>query len=219
MPGKETKNKSPFLLRLRNYFTTGLLVLAPTALSIWIIQRLFVIFDGILGKFYARYLFEPLGKKSLPGLGALTLVIVIIIIGMSVRHYAGRKIFEIWERAINYIPLVNRVYLAIRQLADAFGKGGGILFERAVIVEYPRKGIYSVGFVTNHCSGPFCDRLGKSASCVFIPTTPNPTSGMVVIVPDDDLITLAISIEDAMKLIMSAGTVFPEISSLIDRSD
>jgi len=219
MPDKETKSKSTFFSRLRNYFTTGLLVLAPTAVSIWIIHRLFVIFDSILGRFYAKYLFEPLGKKPFPGLGALTLVVIIILIGMSVRLYAGRKLFETWERIINYVPLLNRVYLAIRQLSDAFAKGGGIIFQQAVIVQYPREGLYSIGFITNHCSGPFCARVGKSLSCVFIPTTPNPTSGVLVFVPDEDMIPLSISVEDAMKLIISAGTVSPEITILIDRSD
>lgn len=210
--GKKTKKKTGFLLRIRNYFTAGALVLAPTAVSVWILVQVFRWFDNILGKWYTQ-LFEylELDVTHIPGLGALTLFLLITLIGILARQYAGRKILELWEKGVTNVPLINRVYITIRQLADAFSKGGDILFLRPVIVEYPRKGLYSVGFVTSRCEGSFCKIIGQDVSTVFIPTTPNPTSGMVVFVPNNDLIPIAMSVEDAMKFVISGGALASDI--------
>jgi len=198
-------------LKLRNYFTTGLLVLAPTAISVWILVQIFRIFDGILGRFYTRFIFARYDIPSPPGLGAVTLALIIILIGMLARLYAGRKLFELWDKAINYVPLVNRIYIAVRQLSDSFVKGGGIIFQYPVMIQYPRKGLFSIGFLTRHCEGPFCKIVGADISTVFIPTTPNPTSGVLIFVPRDEIVPLKMSVEDAMKLIISGGTVTPDI--------
>jgi len=211
MAGKDEKSKLGLLYKLRNYFTTGLLLLAPTAVSIWILIQTFKIFDGILGKLYTRYVFDRLGLEAPPGLGAVTLTVIIILIGMLARLYAGRKLFALWEKAINYVPLINRIYLAVRQLSDSFATGGGIIFQRPVIIEYPREGLYSIGFVTRDCDAPFCNIVGRDVSSVFIPTTPNPTSGILVFVPREHMKPLNMTVEDAMKLIISAGKVTPDI--------
>ena len=211
MAGKDEKSRLGLLYKLKNYFTTGLLLLAPTAVSIWILIQTFKIFDGILGKLYTRYVFERLGLHAPPGLGAVTLTVIIILIGMLARLYAGRKLFALWEKAINYVPLINRIYLAVRQLSDSFATGGGIIFQRPVIIEYPREGLYSIGFVTRDCEAPFCNIVGRDVSSVFIPTTPNPTSGILVFVPREHMKPLNMTVEDAMKLIISAGKVTPDI--------
>ena len=212
MGAKEGRRNIGFLFRLRNYFTTGLLLLAPSAVSVWILIQVFKWFDNILGKWYVR-LFVSLGFKTthFPGLGAITLFILVTLIGFFARQYAGRKLFELWEKLINMVPLINRIYLAVRQLSDSLAKGGAIIFKRAVMIQYPRKGLYSIGFVTRDCEAPFCGILGKPVSSVFIPTTPNPTSGVIIFVPQDDMISLDMSVEDAMKLIISAGVVTPDI--------
>ena len=210
--GKKSKTKISFVLRIRNYFSAGALVLAPTAVSVWILVQVFRWFDNILGKWYT-HLFEylELDVTHIPGLGALTLFLLITLIGILARQYAGRKILELWEKGVTNVPLINRVYITVRQLADAFSKGGDILFLRPVMVEYPRKGLYSVGFVTSRCEGSFYKIIGQDVSTVFIPTTPNPTSGMVVFVPDNDLIPIAMSVEDAMKFVISGGALSSDI--------
>ncbi len=201
-----------FLYKLRNNFTTGLLVLAPTAVSIWVLVQIFRLFDNILGKWYTR-LFESLGYETthFPGLGAVTLFIIVTLIGFFARQYAGRKLFAIWDKIINKVPLVNRIYLAVRQLSDSFAAGGAVIFKRPVMIQYPREGLYSIGFVTRDCEAPFCNIVGKQVSSVFVPTTPNPTSGVIIFVPRDDMIPLNMTVEDAMKLIISAGVVTPDI--------
>jgi len=215
---------SGILLKLRNYFTTGLLVVAPTAVSIWILVQVFKWFDNILGKWYTalfNLIYEKLTIRIIyiPGMGAVTLAVIAILIGFFARQYAGRKFLALWEKAINHVPLVNRIYIAVRQLSDSFAKGGGIIFQYPVMVQYPRLGIFSIGFVTRHWEGPFCKLAGADVSSVFIPTTPNPTSGVIIFVPRKDLIPIHMTVEDAMKLIISAGTVSPDIKLPIVRKN
>ncbi len=212
MPDKQEKSRISFLQKIWKYFTTGILVIAPSAVTFWIFLRIFHWFDNILGKWYVR-LFEELGYKHphIPGLGAITLAIIVIFIGILARHYAGRKILNYLEKAMNSVPLINRIYLAVRQLSDSFATGSGIIFLRPVMIEYPRRGLYSIGFVTRDCEGAFCRIIGKEVSSIFIPTTPNPTSGVILFVPRDEMIPLNMTIEDAMKLIISAGKLTPDI--------
>lgn len=217
---KDGIRKPDFLFRLRNYFMTGLLVLTPSAVTIWILIRVFRWFDNILGRWYVR-LFENIGMTTayFPGLGAVTLAILITLTGYFARQFVGRKIIGLWEKMINYVPLINRIYLAVRQLSDSLAKGGGIIFQAPVMVQYPRLGVYSIGFVTRECEGPFCTLIGAKVNTVFIPTTPNPTSGVVIFVKREELIPLDMTVEDAMKLIISAGYVTPDIKLPVPRSE
>jgi uncharacterized membrane protein len=201
-----------FLIKVRNYFTTGLVLLAPSAISVYVLVVIFRWFDNILGKWYTR-LFEKLelSMTHFPGLGALTLAILVVFIGFMARLYAGRKAFAYWDRIINRVPLVNRIYLAVRQISDSFVQGGSVIFQRPVLIEYPRKGLYAIGFVTRDCHGPFCSVIGKDVSSIFLPTTPNPTSGFILFVPTEEMVPLDMGVEDAMKLVISAGMVTGDI--------
>ncbi len=220
MMADETEKKPTSIhIKLRAYFTTGLLVLAPTMVSIWIFIQAFRFFDSIFGSLYKNFIFDNLELPTPPGLGLITLIVFIIIIGMLTRLYVGRKFFEIWENLVNRLPLINRVYVAVRQLSDSIVQGGNILFQFPVVIEYPRKGLYSIGFLTRKCDGPFCKIVGKNVSTVFVPTTPNPTSGVLIFVPNEDITPLDMGVEDAMKLIISAGTITPDINLPIIRTD
>jgi len=206
MAKKEDKGKIGILFRFRNYFATGLLVLAPSAVTIWILLRVFRWFDNILGRWYTQFIGKPI-----PGLGALTLIILITVIGFLARQYVGRKLLNLWEKVINYVPLINRIYLAVRQISDSFASGEGLIFQRPVMVQYPREGVYSIGFVTRDCDASFRNIIGQDVSSVFIPTTPNPTSGVIIFFSREDMIPLNMTVEDAMKLVISAGKVTPDI--------
>jgi uncharacterized membrane protein len=187
----------------------------PTAVTIWVVLFFFRMFDGILGRLYVR-LFEFLGIEGayIPGLGALTLAIVVTLFGYFVRFYAGRKFFELWEKLIKRLPFMNKVYVATRQLSDVFSSSKNVDLGKPVMVEYPRIGIYSIGYVVNERTTHFSEKIGKRVLGVYIPTTPNPTSGMLIYVPEDQLIPLEISSEDVMKLIVSAGFVGPDEATL-----
>lgn len=203
--------KHVLLQKLRTYFTTGLLVLAPTAVTVWVLVLLFRMFDGVLGKFYTR-LFEYLGFQTthIPGLGAITLAVVITLFGYFVRFYAGRKLFDLWEGLINRLPFLNKIYVATRQLSDVLRDGTKMNLGRPVFIEYPRLGMYTLGYITNEKTAYFSKCLGKKVVGIYIPTTPNPTSGMLIYVPEDELIQIDIASEDVMKLIVSAGFVGPD---------
>ncbi len=215
-PQSGSKKKSHLYIKLRNHFTTGLLVLMPTAVTIWVVLFFFRMFDGILGRLYVR-LFEFLGFEGayIPGLGALTLAIIITMFGYFVRFYAGRKFFELWEKIINRLPFLNKVYVATRQLSDVFTSSKKMDLGRPVMVEYPRLGIYSIGYVVNERTTHFSEKVGKRVLGIYLPTTPNPTSGMLLYVPEDQIIPLEISSEDVMKLIVSAGFVGPDEATLL----
>ena len=204
--------KRGFLGKIRTWFITGLIVLAPAAVSVWLLVQAFRLFDSILGKWYTL-LFFHLGwdKAYIPGLGAITLAILVCLVGLIAHKTATAKFINLWDKMVNRVPLMSRIYVAVRQLSDSFVEGRGIIFKRPVFVEYPRKGIFSIGFVTRDCEGPFCELAGTQVSSVFIPTTPNPTSGVIIFVPQNELREIGMGVEDAMKLVISAGTLTPDI--------
>lgn len=205
-----TGNIKPKILKYRNYFTAGLFVLAPTAITLWFVFKVFVWFDNILGRWYTQ-LFEYLGFRitHIPGLGALTLAVIVTLVGFFARQYAGKKLIELWESIIHRVPLINRIYITVRQLSDAFSQDNGMVLMRPVMVQYPRMGLYSLGFITKYCEGSFCDSIGKDIRCVYIPTTPNPTSGMIIYLPESEITEIDMSVEDGMKIIITAGAVSP----------
>jgi uncharacterized membrane protein len=211
----EEAKKTRFYHKLRSYFTTGLLVLAPTAVTIWLLVVIFKTFDGILGHSYTR-LFEYLGFEVTyyPGLGAVTLAVIVTLFGYVFRFYAGRKLFELWENLIHRLPFLNKVYVATRQLSDVFSNPAKMNLGKAVMVEYPRKGIYSLGYICNENSFYFSRVVGKRLIGVYLPTTPNPTSGMLIYVPEDDLISIDVNSEEIMKVIISCGFVGLERDSV-----
>lgn len=201
------------LTKIKDYFSTGMLVLAPTAITIWVIVWVFVWFDNILGKWYIK-LFDALGFHTthIPGIGAFTLAVMLTFVGYFVRRQAGKKAFQIWDELVSRMPVIRKIYSAIRQLSDAFSGESGMVFMRPVIVEYPRKGLFSLGFITKLCEGSFCDTIGKDIRCVYIPTTPNPTSGMIIYLPESEIVQLDMTVEDAMKIVITAGAVSPDFN-------
>ncbi|MFQ5822692.1 MAG: DUF502 domain-containing protein [bacterium] len=200
--------------KIRAYFFTGLLVLIPLVGTVLIIWNLFLAIDGILRGFAYNFILEPLGigKKQIIGIGFITLIFIIILTGIIARNYFGRKIVNFGDKIVQRIPLINRVYSAIKQISFAFFSEKREVFKKAVLFEYPRKGIYSIGFYTQDTRGPVQEVLEEDVVSVFLPTTPNPTSGFLLFVPKNDIIELELSIEEALKLIISGGAIVPKIS-------
>ncbi len=194
--------------KMKSYFITGLLVLFPFVMTIFIIIWLFTtIYNGLQGsvdKFLTRF-----GLWTFPGIGLLLVFAVIIVTGMMARNYFGKRIFALGDLIVTRIPLINRIYLAIQQISKAFLAEQREVFKNAVLIEYPRKGIYSVAFLTQNTRGEIQQRLDMDLFSVFVPTTPNPTSGYLLFVPRKDIIMLDMSIEDALKLVISGGVVMP----------
>ena len=195
--------------KLKTYFWAGLLVLIPLVLTIFIIWKLFLAIDGLLSGFINNML-ERIGIPATSmGLGFISVVLLIFLTGMIAKNYFGRKVIKIGENIVTKIPLINRIYMAIKQISNAFFSEKREVFKKAVLIEYPRKGIYSIGFYTQDTKGEVQDRLKQDVVSIFLPTTPNPTSGFLLFVPKTDVTELDMTIEEALKLVISGGAIVP----------
>ncbi len=197
------------LKKIRTYFLAGLLVLIPLVLTIFIIWKLFIAIDGLLSGFINNML-ERIGiPVTSIGLGFISVVLLIFLTGMIAKNYFGRKVIRIGEDIVTKIPLMNRIYLAIKQISNAFFSEKREVLKKAVLIEYPRKGIYSIGFFTQDTKGEVQDRLQQDVVSIFLPTTPNPTSGFLLFVPKSEVAELNMTIEEALKLVISGGAIVP----------
>ena len=200
--------------KLRRNFFTGLLVLVPLILSIYIIYAAFAIIDGLLGGLIAKFFTNTLRLQILndpvPGVGFIALIVIIFLTGIVARNYFGRKLISLWSKIVAHIPVMNRIYGAIQQIVEAFLSERSEVFKKAVLIEYPRKDIYSIAFVTQDTKGLIQKTLDVDVVSVFLPTTPNPTSGFLLFVPKKETRELNISVEEAMKLVISGGAIVPK---------
>jgi uncharacterized membrane protein len=195
--------------KIKTYFLAGLIVLIPLVLTIFIIWKLFIGIDGLL----RGVISDILQRFGLPptnvGLGFISVILLILLTGMIARNYVGRKVIKIGENIVTKIPLINRIYIAIQQISNAFLTEKREVFKKAVLIEYPRKGIYSIGFFTQDTKGEVQRRLKHDVVSVFLPTTPNPTSGFLLFVPKNEVTDLDLTIEEALKLVISGGAIIP----------
>ncbi|MCL6551787.1 MAG: DUF502 domain-containing protein [Firmicutes bacterium] len=189
--------------RLRTYLIAGLLVVLPVAVTVAVLRALFRVLDSVLAPVFA------LAGLRVPGLGLLSGVALILLAGAMASNVLGRRLVEAFDRFMLRIPLARSVYAATKQLADSILHPNRMALKEAVLVEWPRKGLYTVGFVTGEGRGEIRAVAGERVVSVFIMTTPNPTSGFVCLVPESQVVRLQMSIEDALKLVVSGGIVAP----------
>lgn len=190
--------------RIRRYFATGMVVLAPVALTAFALVWVFNTLDEILGK----PLRLALGM-DIPGLGFLLLSLFVVLVGWVVHQAAGRQLLSLWNTALVKFPLTGRIYNTVSQIIQAVFGGQQEMFHRAVLVPYPTDDTWAIAFVTNEEPTAISQAVGVKCINVFLPTTPNPTSGFFLAVPADKAIRLAITVEDATKLVISAGALLP----------
>lgn len=204
---------------LKGYFLTGLLIVVPLYITVYVLNLLVGSMDKIL-----LYLPEHLRPETylpfhVPGLGLLLTVIAIFIIGLLTQNFFGRKLVKFGEFFLAKIPVLRSVYKGSKQFIDTFFiKDSDEGFRTVVMLEYPRKGIYGLGFVTGKAKGELQARTEKTCVNVFIPTTPNPTSGFYLVVPEDDITILDMTVEDAFKVIMTGGMVVPELKDTLGKN-
>ena len=199
--------------KLRANFMAGILVILPLVITYEIVKFIVVkakvlhFANIITGKFvepaYSRYIIVGIAVLLI----LATIFIILIVIGMLARNVIGKRLILFGESILARIPMVNKIYRAVQQISHAFV--GKVIFTRVVLLQYPRKGIYSIGFVTSDTKGEIGSEISKNSINVFLPTTPNPTSGYLLFVPEKDTISLSMSVEDAMKLVISGGAVTP----------
>ncbi len=187
---------------LRRYFFTGLLVILPASISVFILWKLFFGLDAILGPLVTRYY-----GREVPGLGLVVLISLIVIIGSVASNFLGRRLIGAGERVVNRIPIIRWVYRTTKQMFSTILQERSTSFRRVVLVEYPHKGTWSMAFVTSETGGRLSDDLGRKVVTVFLPTTPNPTSGFFLIIPEEDVVALDMPIDEGLKLVVSAGVL------------
>jgi uncharacterized membrane protein len=195
---------SPFWARLRRYYLAGVLVLAPTALTLWVVWSLFMFFDNILGaQLRAR-------GVSVFGLGFILLNVLLLLLGWLTAGFLGRRAFSIWDRVMHRVPLINKIYATLRQIAELLlGPGRAESFGRVAIIEFPSPGTWGLGFVTSARPGEAGQHTGRQLCSVFIPSAVNPTTGFLLLVPEERIRYLDMTAEQAMKMIVSAGAIVP----------
>jgi uncharacterized membrane protein len=192
------------LFWLRRYLLTGLAVIAPTLVTAWVLYKFFIAVDGLLGKYITLF------GRPIPGLGFIAVVSITILVGAFARNILGRTLLSFWEAILSRIPLINKVYITVKQIGESVFSDKSALFKRAVLVQWPRQGMYALAFVTHTPGGELQEKVGSPVVTIFLPTTPNPTSGFFLVVPEKDTVDLSMSVEDAIKLIVSSGLVGPK---------
>jgi len=220
-PQSTTKRRS-YIARLRTYFFTGLVICAPLAITAYLTWNLVGWIDGwvkpYLPDVYNPDLYLPF---SIPGFGVLIAIITITMVGFLTANLIGRSILSYGEYLLSRMPVVRNIYSALKQIFETVFRGDSSSFQSVVLVEYPRRGIWALAFVATDTLGEVQNKLdepaGKTIS-VFLPTTPNPTSGFLLFVPVEDALVLDMSVEDAAKLVISAGLVAPEFQEAKEKA-
>jgi len=195
--------------QLRRYFVAGLLVWIPLGVTIFILRILIGFMDKSLRFVPKEYLPETWLGFAIPGLGIILTVLVVLITGLLVANFVGRSMVGFWESLLERIPIVRTVYSAAKKFAEVVFSESNQSFKKVLLIQYPRKGLYSLAFQTATELGEVQGRTGEDVLCVFLPTTPNPTSGYIIIVPRKDIIELDMEIDEAFKMIVSLGVVVP----------
>ena len=199
--------KVSIISKLRNYFITGVLVLIPIGVTVYLTLFFIKIFAKILPQEINPNNYLP---YSVPGLEIIISIIVITVIGWLSLSFLGKKLVKLVNDIFKRIPFLRTVYSAIGQMTQSFAQSRKSKKKSVVLVEYPRKGCWAVGFATQENTGEIASKTNKDLVNVFVPTTPNPTSGFLIMFPKDEIIYLDMSFEDASKFIVSAGTSNPK---------
>ena len=195
---------------MRKFFITGLLVLVPLAITLWVLNLIIGTMDQSLLLLPERWRPAALFGFHVPGLGTLLTLLVIFLTGLATHNFVGKQVLHVWELLLKKIPVVNSIYTSVKQVSDTLFSSSGNAFRKAVLVEYPRKGCYTIGFLTGTPGGDVRNHLDGDYISLYVPTTPNPTSGFFLMVPRADAIELDMNVDQALKYIVSMGVVSPE---------
>jgi uncharacterized membrane protein len=193
---------------VRDYLVSGLLVLGPGALSLWVLVKGFSWLDGLLGQ-YLR--FSWLEYRRIPGLGFVAMLLVLLLSGWVAHMLAGFAVVRAWERVLARIPLFRIVYNPAKQLGEALLSGKRSVFQQVVLVSWPYPGVWVIGFVTGTPPQKFSDAAGRELVGVFVPKTPNPTSGFYQLIPREQLVPLDLTVEQGIQMVVSGGMVQPPV--------
>ena len=197
---------------IRKYFIAGSLIVLPVIITVLLFLWLFRFLDGILGNYVNSYLMNNYGY-TIPGLGIIFAIILIFFVGFLATHLISRSILSFFENWFTKFPVIRQIYPAAKQIIYFLFTDRKLSFRKAVLIEYPRKGIYTLGFLTNEGFKYFNEKTKKELVNIFMPSTPGPFTGYLIMVPKGDIVVVDISVEDALKMLISGGVVNPAIKN------
>ena len=205
------KDKKSILAKIRGYFLTGIIVTAPVGLTFYV-SFLFIGFidSKVRNLIPVKYHYDNILPFEIPGIGLLIVFIMLTFIGFLTAGFIGRYIIKLGERIIARLPIIRSVYGALKQIFESVLKTSSKSFREVVLIEYPRKGIWAIGFITGDTKGEVQEISKNKFVNVFLPTTPNPTSGFLLFVPRKDLKVLNMNVEEGIKMVISGGIVTPK---------
>ncbi len=200
---------------VKRYFVTGLLVWIPLATTIMLLVWIVGLLDHILLLLPDSIRPEKTIGVKIPGLGLVLGAFIVLLTGIVTANVLGQKLLGLWEKVLGHIPVVKSIYYSVKQVSDSLLSGSGQAFRKALLIEYPRKGIWTIGFLTGKPGGDVVNYLEGDYVSVYMPTTPNPTSGFFLMLPKSDVRELDMSVDEALKYIISMGVVVPPVHPVV----
>lgn len=210
--------KTTFWRKLKNYFLTGVIVAAPVAITAYMSYHLVIWINEVTSKLIPQqWRIGDFVPYAVPGLGLILLLFTLVFIGMLTTGWLGKFFVRLWEKIIRKMPLVSSFYSLMKQIFETFLSQKSRSFSEVVLVQYPRSGLWTIAFVSkDNTDGEIADKTEENMMSIYVPTTPNPTSGFLIFVPKNDVIKLDMSVEDGIKYVLSCGIVTPETLEIQD---
>jgi uncharacterized membrane protein len=203
---------------MKRYFITGLLVLVPLFITIWVLTTLISLMDQSLLLLPVEWRPEAQLGRAVPGIGAILTLLIIFVTGLIATNFFGKRLILIWEALLGRVPVVKSIYSSVKQVSDTLFSDSGQAFRKALLVQYPREGSWTIAFMTGQPGGDVANHLKGEYVSVYVPTTPNPTSGFFLMMPKADVVELDMSVDEALKYIISMGVVSPGVMSAKDKA-
>lgn len=194
---------------IRGYLITGLLIWVPLVITLWVLSVIVGTMDQTLSLLPAQWHPHALLGRDIPGLGVVLTLVVILLTGLLTRNFLGQRLVVVWEAAVGRIPIVRSIYSSVKQVSDTVLSPTGQAFRKALLVQYPRTGSWTIAFQTGTPAEEVRRLVGEEMVSVYVPTTPNPTSGFFLMMPRVDVIELEMSVDAALKYVVSMGVVAP----------
>ena len=194
---------------MRKYFITGLLILVPLAITLWVLHAVISTMDQSLLLLPEQWRPEQLVGFKVLGIGTILTLVIIFVTGLLAQNFVGNMVLGAWEALLKRIPIVSSIYSSVKQVSDTLFSSTGNAFSKALLVQYPREGSWTIAFLTGVPGGDVANHLHGDYISIYVPTTPNPTSGFFLMVPRADTIELDMSVDAALKYVVSMGVVAP----------
>jgi len=194
---------------MKKYFITGLLVLVPLFITVWVISGLVGMMDQSLLLLPETWRPKAQLGLEIPGMGAILTLLIVFVTGVIATNFFGKRLILVWEALLARVPVVKSIYASVKQVSDTLFSDSGNAFRQAVLVQFPRPGVWTIAFVTGKPGGDVANHLSGDYLSVYVPTTPNPTGGYFLMLPRADVVELDMSVDEALKYIISMGVVAP----------